>query len=143
MAVVKRWPYFRDLARVLKAYTGGTVISLGSKGELPAIPGAVDYAGALSILDTAAVIKRLDLLITVDTCLMHCADALGVPSVTLWGGTLISKNGPTGVHAAVLRSGVECQPCQYTPRFQQCKAGHCLHALTVGEVMRSARDFLY
>jgi hypothetical protein len=142
MAAVKRWPHFAALARVLRLYTGGTVICVGSRDELPVISQAVDYAGQLSIVDTAAVLKRLDVFITVDTCLMHCADALGIPSITLWGGTLVSKNGPTSPRAAVLRAGIECQPCQYTPRFLQCKAEHCLRALSVGEVMRSVRDFL-
>ena len=48
-------------------------------------------AGSLSLLETAAVIKNADLLITVNTGIMHLGAALGIPLVALHGPTSILR----------------------------------------------------
>jgi len=46
-----------------------------------------DFAGRLSLLGTAAVIERAQLLCAVDSAPVHFADALGTPLVALFGPT--------------------------------------------------------
>lgn len=58
-------------------------LDAGSAARLMMLPGAVDLApaatGAADLLDTAAIVASLDLVITVDTSVAHLAGALGRP----------------------------------------------------------------
>lgn len=141
MGTVKQWPYFADLSRALRRYYGAEVVLVGSGKELSDVPGD-SYVGKLSITQTAKLLTECTVLVTVDTGLMHVADALGVPQVVVWGGTLISKNGPVSTRARILRAGLPCQPCQYTDRFETCATADCLRSVSVGEVLRAVRALL-
>ncbi len=72
------------LAGRLAAAAGAGVISLqlGARAaEAAGIPGLVDLsAGLTDWSQTAAVLANLDLLISVDSAVAHCAGALGVPT---------------------------------------------------------------
>ena len=73
-------PLFAPISRV----TGMRLISLqmgpGSE-QCSALPGLLDLTGAIAdFADTAALLKNLDLVITVDTSVAHLAGALGVPA---------------------------------------------------------------
>lgn len=56
-------------------------LQLGPRAiEAQLIPGLIDVSGRLTDwAQTAAVLANLDLLVTVDTAVAHCAGALGVP----------------------------------------------------------------
>jgi hypothetical protein len=54
------------------------------RGPAPALPGLVDLAPLFaSFSDTAYALSGMDLVITVDTALVHLAGALGVPALLL------------------------------------------------------------
>jgi ADP-heptose:LPS heptosyltransferase len=141
MGPMKQWPYFKELARVLRAYYGSevSIVKLGHKKELENVEADHDFVGKLDICETAHVISKLSLFITVDTGLMHIADALKVPMIVLWGATLVSKNGPVNGTAKILRAKIPCQPCQYTKLFEKCTKLDCLRLLSVGETMVHVR----
>jgi tetratricopeptide (TPR) repeat protein len=71
------------LAAALEAPLGACFVGLqvGMRaGEAATIPGLVDVSGWLTDwAQTAAAIANLDVLVTVDTAVAHCAGALGVP----------------------------------------------------------------
>ena len=137
----KGWPHFAALSRILKSYFGGSIVGIGGNGELP--PETImnaDYAGELNILETARVLKQLDLFITTDTGPMHLANLLGVKLIALFGPTLVSKNGPRGKNSTVVKaSGLKCVPCQDTAAFYNCKRATCMNSITVGDVMAAAK----
>ncbi len=139
----KGWPHFEALSEVLGRYFGGSIVGIGGEGELPAtcrFNG--NFAGKLTILETAKVLAQTNLLITTDTSNMHIAAMLGIPTIALFGPTLTSKNAPRNRRAVILQSGCECAPCQDTARFLKCKDYACMRSITVGDVMAVAREIL-
>jgi hypothetical protein len=139
----KGWPYFMQISGVLRGYFGGSVVGIGAKGELP-VEAILDanYAGKLSILQTAKVLSQLDLLITTDTGPMHMANIMDVPLIALFGSTLTSKNAPKGKNSTVLISGLSCVPCQDSTPFYNCRKWACMEAIGVGDVMALAKEKL-
>ena len=137
MRTQKQWPHFAALVRALKFKYGLRVFSVGSGDELRETRGIVDedYCGKISILESAAVVKNAALFVTTDTGMMHIADALHVNQLVLFGGSVVSKNGPVNNSSVVVRSGETCQPCQYTANFDTCADARCMRNLSVGEVM--------
>ncbi len=70
----------------------------------------VNLAGATSLRELASVISNCDAILTNDSGPMHVADALGIPTVALFGSTSVVVTGP--YHGAkVIHKHVECSPC--------------------------------
>ncbi len=70
-----------DLLRPLAAY--GTLVSL-QRGPAAIGAGLFDPAqGSIDVLETARVIRALDLVVTVDTMVAHLAGAVGTPTAVL------------------------------------------------------------
>ena len=136
----KQWPHFAKLAKVIKYfYPEATVVKVGNGKELRGVPCDIDLVGKLTFTQTTYVLKYSDLMITSDTGLMHAGDALCTSMIVLFGGTVLSKNSPLNGTATIVRSDLECQPCQYTDRFLTCEHMRCLHDLTVGQVFAHVR----
>jgi ADP-heptose:LPS heptosyltransferase len=100
----RRWPLdnFARLANLLADQAGATLVLTGGPGDR-ALTAAVqrrsgaptlDLAGATSTGELAAVIARLDLLVTNDTGASHIAAAVGVPSLILFGPSPIARWAP-------------------------------------------------
>lgn len=139
----KCWPHFNKLASALRLRYGVSVVGVGGKGELRGVKLDLDLTGELTITQTAAVLaEEVDHFITTDTGLMHIADALLVDMTVLFGGSLVSKNGPVNHTAKIVRADVGCVPCQYVGDFEKCKDPQCMSRLSVGQVMRALGDKL-
>jgi heptosyltransferase-2 len=84
----KAWPIerFQALAQALQAQ-GHAVINLGGPSEAGAIPGAIETAGVLSPLATAAFLTKCQAVVTNDTGVAHLATAVKCPVVALYGPT--------------------------------------------------------
>ena len=137
MKLNKQWLYFKELVDVLKIlYPNCFIIKLGFNNELSEVTNFdKDYVNKLSITETVGIINKLDLFIVNDTALMHVADALNVNTIAIFGGTLVSKNGPLSKKISIVKSGIICQPCQKTMMFDSCENPICLKELTVGDVI--------
>ena len=131
----KRWKYFKELSEILRNIFRCAIVKIGYQDELSDVEADYDCVNKLDILETAGVINVLDILITVDTGNMHIADALNIPMVVLFGGSLVSKNGPLSRNAKVLRLGMPCQPCQRTGSFTNCQKTTCLDELYPGKLV--------
>jgi hypothetical protein len=138
----KHWPHFADLSTTLRRYFKASIVGVGGPGELDGVPCDIDFCGKLSITETARVIRQCDLFISTDTGCMHVADILEVPTIALFGSTLVSKNGPLSPSARAIIADLECVPCQDTGRFFSCRHNECMHSLSVGDVMHEARRSL-
>jgi ADP-heptose:LPS heptosyltransferase len=140
MKGAKQWRGFSDFSRVLRAYTGGSTVKVGFGDELKDTQADLDLVGKLTITQTAqAIASSSNLFITTDTGLMHVGDALCVNMLVIFGGSLVSKNGPISRKAEVITRRMPCQPCQKAGPFYDCATYNCLEELTVGEVMARAR----
>jgi lipopolysaccharide heptosyltransferase II len=105
----------------------------------------IDIAGALDLPATAAVLARLDLLITGDTGPMHLAAAVGTPVVALFGPSDPRRYGPLADKQRVLRVQLPCSPCGMVRMPPERCRGHvpdCMDGITVDVVVRAARELL-
>jgi ADP-heptose:LPS heptosyltransferase len=142
LAGSKKWNKFKELNKYLKGFFECITIKLGYEDELNDVAADFDFVNKLSILQTGKIISQLDLLITVDTCNMHIADALNIPMIVIWGGSILSKNSPVNGTAKIIKTSLKCQPCHDTHKYSTCIEYSCLNKITVNDVMFSVREVL-
>ncbi|MFN8589866.1 MAG: glycosyltransferase family 9 protein [Thermomicrobiales bacterium] len=104
----RRWPpeAFAQLGDRLAERYGARIVLTGSAEERPltaAVSAAMrarprDLTGATTLGELAAVVDRLDLLISNDTGLSHVAAAVRTPSVVLFGPTRPQRWAPLAAH---------------------------------------------
>jgi heptosyltransferase-2 len=146
----KRWGQakYAELARRLSR-DGATVLLLGGPGERDLARGIAGESG-VPVLDTTgnsiaealALLARCDLVVGGDTGLVHCARALGRPSVLVFGPTDPSRH-VFGDRERTVRVEIECSPCHdHGP--ESCPLAHhrCMADLEVDAVERQARALL-
>ena len=153
---IKQWPIdrFRDVARVL-LQRGAALVFTGSAEDramvdavtahLPA-HAVLDLAGRLDVGALAAVMARLDLLLTVDTGPMHLASAVGTPVVAIFGPSDPARYAPTGPRDHVVRVDLPCSPCNRIRQPPARCVGHtpdCLRAVTATDVLRPSIAVLW
>lgn len=141
---VEQW---RELVTSLSAEGCGVVLTGGPEdGALAAAILAglssppLSLVGRLSLKQLAAVLRDVDLMITVDSGPMHVAAAVGTPVVALFGPTDPLRTGPLGP-GRVLRRSLPCSPC-LERRCQIADTYRCMRDLKVGEVLEAARGLL-
>ena len=78
------------------------------------------------LLKAAFHLTECELIIGNDCGLLHVADALGVPTIAIFGPTYHEKNKPIGKFSKTIRRGLPCQPCQGTPLQANCKNPDCM-----------------
>ena len=72
-------------------------------------------AGQLKIRQEIALMKRLDLMVCVDSGNMHLASLAGVPVLSIWGGTHpevgFAPFGTDNILVQITRGELPCRPC--------------------------------
>jgi heptosyltransferase I len=111
---------FADLARRLLADGARVYFAWGGAAEeaqartlAAQAPGAELTPRTSSLLELAALLRRADLVIGVDSGPLHLAAALGAPTLGLYGPKHPGTYGPFWTPSEVVRSGIECSPCRY------------------------------
>jgi ADP-heptose:LPS heptosyltransferase len=131
----QRWPpqSFGELAKALQA--GGNVcVVLGGEGDralveevLEASAGAALRVGAGDVLQLAATLRGLDLVVANNSGPLHLAGLVGVPTLSFMGPTVRERWWPRGSRARVLRlDELPCIGCN----LGWCKIG--THACMTG-----------
>jgi len=118
----------------------------------------VDLSGELTLLETAALNKSAQMLIVVDTAIMHIATANDVPVLAFFGPTAVDNWGPWdkalmeatyqrkggmqhhGKHR-VLMDNSECIPCSQTG-CNNSGVSNCLNTLNLGTIKENISDIL-
>jgi ADP-heptose:LPS heptosyltransferase len=154
-APARRWPAerFAVVADHLAQRFGAQIVLTGGPGEEEiaqavvagtplagrAAP-ALCVAGQTSLGGLAALIDWLDLFIANDTGPAHLADALGTPSVTIFGPADHRRWAPLDqTRHPIVRRPVPCSPCRYTV----CPIDHrCLHWVEPDAVIEAAERLL-
>ena len=140
----KRWPYYAELANGLELPT----VIVGGPEDLPLAQAiaaatrgkAVNAAGALSLRESAALIRRAVVLVTNDSAPLHLATAVGTPVIALFGPTVPEFGfGPRRTGDVTLGHGaLACRPCsRHGPEV--CPLGHhrCMRELSVEVVLKA------
>ncbi len=140
----RRWLPDRFAAVVAKLSSDGvTVLLTGSDSEMElcqevaSLSGAdpLVLAGKLSILQFAALCKRLQTLVVGDTGPTHTAGAMGTRVVALFGPTFPEKTGPAGAGHSIIVGDCSCgrrswETCSYA----------CMESIGVERVLAAVRE---
>jgi len=140
----KRWPYFPALAQAFgDVVVTGTADDLwDGQGTRLHFPAHVhNFAGRLSLRQTAEVIAAAGVFVGNDSGLSHIAAAVGSATVMIFGPTSERVLGSLSPNVRVVRRGLQCEPCWFDSRFRAC-AGRidCLAQVTVERVICALAD---
>lgn len=154
---VKEWPpqRFAAAAARLSQQAQATFVLLGSTAErrhadavaraLPAGVRLVDLVGEAPLVELAAILERLALLIVGDTGPLHLAAAVGTPVVAVFGPSDPRRYAPSGAPSAVVHADLWCRPCHRVRRPPaRCRdvTPDCLAGVSVDAVVEAARRLL-
>ena len=149
--LAKRWPLerFVSVAEALHRSLGAQILFVGGPDESAHIAGikrmisvpAEMLIGKLSVLETAHVLQKSDLMITNDSGLMHLAAAVGTPVVAIFGPTNVVKNRPLGEKKIIVSKELPCRPCDLSKKCPESLA--CLAAISVEDVLQAAARLLH
>ena len=153
---IKQWEpeKFAEVARRLMMERGATILLTGSSADAPlvdVVKGAVprdhliDITGDADLIVLAAILQRVDLLLTGDTGPLHVAGAVGTPVVAVFGPSDPARYGPTGPLDRVVRLDLPCSPCNRIRLPPERCVGHtpdCLALVTPDQVYRAVTAIL-
>jgi len=153
---IKQWApdRFADLASRLALTDGASIVLTGSAADRPLVEqvaraldagAVVDLAGLLDLPALAAVLERLDLLVTGDTGPMHLAAAVGTPVVAVFGPSDPARYAPRDPMHQVVRVDLPCSPCNRIRLPPARCIGHtpdCLTGVDVETVYRAVERTL-
>ncbi|MDD2366328.1 MAG: glycosyltransferase family 9 protein [Desulfuromonadaceae bacterium] len=146
----KRWgtEKFMRVAELIASF-GIKVVAVGGKDEVRQSEAiwagglGLNLTGLTSLAETAAVIKKSALLLSGDSGVLHIAAGLGVPTVSLFGASMVSKWAPKGDHHIVINKGLPCSPCTTFGRTPPCPINSkCMSDITVDEVFNAVTVLL-
>jgi ADP-heptose:LPS heptosyltransferase len=142
-AHLKEWPQekWRELIRHFPHHR---IFLTGSKEDAPRLAslGAEVVAGKLSLKETAALLKKASLVISVDTGIMHLAAAVGAPVVALHGPTSPARWGAIGPHVIAIQPDKDYEPCIHLGFESLCKESRCMRSISVAQVLELAKMFV-
>lgn len=146
----KNWSVasFAEVARRLQKERDATIFILGGGADAAAcselekaVGGHVhNLCGKLSIPQSGALLREMDLLISNDSGPVHMAAAIGTPTLVVFGPTDPRRTGPYGTIHRVVRGTQPCQPCYE----RVCRFGDkpCMKEVTAGRVADEALQLL-
>jgi heptosyltransferase II len=139
----KRWPYYEELVARLEypsVLVGGQEDAAVAGALVAGSVQGVSAAGALTLRESAALIRRAAVLVTNDSAPLHLATAVGTPVVAIFGPT-VPEFGFGPRRSGDLTLGLDelpCRPCsKHGP--PQCPLGHhrCMRDLSVDQVLQA------
>lgn len=154
-AYLKYWQEekFAGLSDRLISGLGAKVVFLGDESDFAVISGisglmkeqAVNAAGKTSLGTLAALISKLNLLISNDSGILHMASALRVKTVSFFGPTddLVYGPYPDKDSHIVLKQDISCRPCYNDFRLDEClRDKECLKGISVETAYEAAKRLL-
>ena len=97
-------------------------------------------AGRLTLGETAALIKRCDLLVSGDTGPLHIAAGVGTKVIGLYGSVSTDRSQPWGEGHVVIKKDLWCLPCE--EKVCPLATMQCMKDITVDEVFEEVRKVL-
>ena len=117
---------------------------VGADGKEQAASAPLDLTGRLSILESAAVLKRCAALVTNDSAPLHLAESVGTPVVAFFGPT-VREFGyfPRLPRSRALEVSLRCRPCSRNGA-RRCPYGtkECLAAIPPERAMEELAPLL-
>jgi len=149
----KRWPeeHYTELSRLLEAQKCNLVFIGGPEerklcSDIIKMAGvnAINIAGKTSILGSAAVIEKCDLIICNDSGALHIANAMQTDVFTFFGPTVQDIGYfPFRENDKVFELNMDCRPCG-SHGSNNCKLKHhnCMKNIKPGIVLTAVKNKL-
>jgi len=97
----------------------------------------VSFIGKHSIKESFQVVREADLVVGVDTGLIHAAAIQGTATLTLFGPTDPTIVKPFGPYSEIIHNTVECSPCLGYDHSYTCTNNECMQGISVDFVLDS------
>lgn len=152
-AIIRRWPVakFVGLANKLIKAFNAKLIFTGGESESEIINNfvkgtgyaMVNLTGLTNLSQLAYVIEKCSLFISNDSGPAHLAQAMGTPTVVIFGPESPIKYGPRDPRHIAIYKKVSCSPCLSVNNMKTsfCKNPRCLEDISVDEVFETAKKF--
>jgi len=104
-------------------------------------------AGIMNLSEEIALIKKLDLMISMDSSNMHLAALSGIPTVSIWGGThpafgFSALGQPAEYHIQTPASSLKCRPCSvYGGKPCIYAEPKCMEMVKAADVINTLKKF--
>lgn len=105
-------------------------------------PSIHNLLGVCSIEESLAILCIANIVVGADTGLMHCAGALGKPSLTLFGCTDYNEYLPFGKYSEYLSIHEHCSPCFGTAQSVLCKHHNCMFNMKPDVVLAKIKSIV-
>jgi lipopolysaccharide heptosyltransferase I len=142
--LTKNWPVerFGEVA-ALFAGEGWRIVVVGTPGQEDVVrqvaaaghPQSVEFVGR-PLKELVAVVSLADVWLSGDTGPLHIADALGIPTVSIYGSTSPGRTGPYCNRAGVIMSQEPCSPCF----LRECPHVRCMSSISTQQVVDRIRE---
>jgi ADP-heptose:LPS heptosyltransferase len=154
--LVKQWEpeKFAEVAGRLASEERATIVLTGGPGDramvdtvrarIPA-PQTIDVSGQIDLVELAAVLEQVDVLVTGDTGPMHMAAAVRTPIVAVLGPSDPVRYAPSGPFDRIIRVDLPCSPCNRIRLPPARCVGHipeCLTSISPDRVLDAVRSSL-
>lgn len=151
---LKLWPE-KNWFHLIKFFTqsGRHVFLTGSKEDRPKLEAFLSEcqllsnelvhitAGQSSLSDTKKLIAESELIISVNTGVMHLASLMNKNVISLNGPTNSQRWGGLGENTINIQSRLPCSPCLNLGFEYGSNANDCMKAITVDEVIERVKGF--
>ena len=145
---MKRWPLYhweellKELGEFKFILLGGTEDSFCENLASVDRSRITNMAGKLSLIESCQLVSEASMVVAADTGLIHVADTLGVPGISLMGPTAFGF--PSGKSVVVLEKELSCRPCSKDGRGKcsQQVWQKCMVEISPKEVAFKVREML-
>ncbi|MBP2658161.1 MAG: glycosyl transferase family 9 [Firmicutes bacterium] len=151
---LKEWPLERWFELGCELSTNGFEVAIsGGKDDVDRAQMLVDrilqaggktvlLAGQYSLAEFCDVLRQAEILVSVNTGIMHLGAALNIPLVALHGPTSPKRWGPLGKDTRVIVPTKPCAPCISLGFEYKCVEGGCMHTISVEKVKKAVYELL-
>lgn len=94
-----------------------------------------------SIIETAELFKRAELLISTDSGILHLGVLCDIPTISLFGSGMADKWAPKGAKHITINKNLECSPCTKFGTTPPCPNGKkCMLKITPEDVINNIKQ---
>ncbi|MDD2523826.1 MAG: glycosyltransferase family 9 protein [Endomicrobiaceae bacterium] len=117
------------------------IVILGSQNDYGKIQTEqlIDLCGKTDILMLANILQKCKYVVGSDTGAMHLANAIGLHSAFIFGGSDINETSPYGNNAIVITANLSCSPCRGKCKYNIEK---CLEQVTPEIVFERVKQWI-
>ncbi len=152
--LMKRWPikYFSELVQKIIFEGHLSVLLFGSNEEVKICNAIeettgknillINLCGKTTLRQTAALLKKCDIVISNDSGLLHLAIAVETKTISIFGPTPPWDKVPLGNEHIYFYKNLSCSPCYKNGKFPKCQTLSCLQTIPADEVFQKVNDLL-